>query len=165
MPFAFEEFPSVRTWLPKSDPDRIESLKAAFITGLTAGLVAAVILGIRRSMSLGLVDALQSTMTGLGGQTFWVGVAIASLSGSLFGITYRYAIRQDDNPQIKLGTVFAFTLVRGLALVNVAAALSLGGWPLLTGVLESLVIFATAGAMLELAFRLKWVAKVEMSTP
>lgn len=152
-------------WLPKSDPDRIESLKAAVVTGAAAGLAATVIFGLRRSIALGVQAGLSSVLTGLGGEAFWVGVAIATLSGSLFGITYRYAIRQDDNPQIKLGVIFAFALVRGLALVNVAAALSLRGWPFLAGILESLVIFATAGATLELAFRLQWVAKVSKQVP
>jgi hypothetical protein len=150
----------VNSWLPKSDPDRIESLKAAAITGATAGLMAAVISISRRLMALGLAATVNSLFQGLSGSTFLVGVAIATLSGSLFGITYRYAIRQDCNPQINLGVIFAFALVRGLALVNVAAALSLWGWPFLIGVLESLVLFATAGIALELAFRLKWVAKV-----
>jgi Na+-transporting NADH:ubiquinone oxidoreductase subunit NqrE len=151
--------------LPKTDPDRIESLKAASITGATAGFVAAMILGIRRTLALGFEEALHSLGAGLGGQTFLFSIAIAVLSGSLFGITYRYAIRQDENFQIQSGVVFAFALVRGLALVNVAAALSLRGWPFLTGILESVVIFAAAGAALELGFRLKWVAKVSCQVP
>jgi hypothetical protein len=151
----------VTDWLPKSDPDRIESLKTAAVAGFAAGLAATVIFGIRWGMALGLQEALNSVVTGLSGEAFWVGVAIATLSGSLFGITYRYAIRQDDNAQIKLGVIFAFALVRGLALVNVAAALSLQGWPFVTAVLESMVLFATAGAGLELLFWLKWVSKVK----
>ena len=94
------------------------------------------------------------------------GVAIATLSGSLF--RHYLPLRHPpgrNNPQIKLGVIFAFALVRGLALVNVAAALSLRGWPFLAGILESLVIFATAGATLELAFRLQWVAKVSKQVP
>lgn len=147
-------------WLPESDPDRIESLKAAVVTGATAGAVAALLLGMRRLTTLGFVIAAHSLVNGLGGGAFWLGVAIAALSGSLFGITYRYAIRQDNNLQINLGVIFAFALVRGLSLVDTAAALSLGGWPFLTGILESLALFATAAITLELTFRLQWVARV-----
>lgn len=139
----------------------MESLKAAFITGATASFVAATILGIRRGVALGFQAGLTSVFTGLSGGTFWVGVAIAAMAGSLFGITYRYAVRRDDNLQISLGVIFAFSLVRGLAMVNVGAALSLKGWPFLTGIFESLAIFATAGFALEMAFRWNWVDKVE----
>ena len=161
MPFAVEEFLPVNFGMLQSDPDRIESLKTAAVSGMAAGLTAAGILGIRRILALGIEEALQSILSGLGGSSFGVGVAIAALSGSLFGITYRYAIRRDRNLQINLGVILAFALVRGLALVNVAAALSLGGWPFLTGVLESLLIFAMAGTALEIAFQLKWIAKVK----
>ncbi len=147
-------------WLPNPDPDRIDSLKAAGVTGGTAGLVAATILGVRRGVALGVQEGVTSVLTGLGGGTFWVGVAIAALAGSLFGITYRYAVRRDNNFQINLGVIFAFSLVRGLALVNVAAALSLRGWPFLAGILESLAIFAAAGIALEVAFRWGWVDQV-----
>lgn len=147
-------------WMPKPDPDRLESLKSAGVTGTTAGLMAAGILGLRRVFALGIEEGLQSLFSGLGGSAFWVGVAIAALSGSVFGITYLYAIRRDRNFQINLGVIFAFALVRGLALVNVAAALSLRGWPFVTGVLESLLIFGAAAMAAEVAFRLGWIEKV-----
>jgi hypothetical protein len=87
-------------------------------------------------------------------------VAIAALSGSLFGITYRYAVRQNGNPQINLGVIFAFSLVRGLALVDVAAALSLKGWPWLLAVGESGLMFALAAGGIELGFRWSWIKPV-----
>jgi ABC-type uncharacterized transport system permease subunit len=148
----------VTPWLPPPDPDRIESLKGAMITGATAGLVAALVFWGRRLTALGFTAAIQSL--GLGSAAFWLGVAIAALCGGLFGITYRYAVRQDHNPQISLGVIMAFSLVRGLALVNIAAALSLGGWPFLAGIGESLALFATAGLVLEGAFRWGWVERV-----
>ncbi len=150
----------MNAWLPKSDPDRIESLKAALVTGTAAGGVAAILLWGRRVVALGAEAALDSVWAGLAGGSFWVSVVIAMLSGSLFGITYRYAVRQDENLQINLGVIFAFALVRGLALVNTAAALSLRGWPFLTGIGESVLMFVTAAVALELAFRMGGIKKV-----
>jgi hypothetical protein len=69
MPLTVEEFLPVNTWMPQSDPDRIESLKTAMVTGTTAGLVAAGILGLRRVLALGIEEALQSVLSGLGGSS------------------------------------------------------------------------------------------------
>ncbi|MBR8832010.1 MAG: hypothetical protein N5P05_001681 [Chroococcopsis gigantea SAG 12.99] len=43
-----------------------------------------------------------------------VKVFVSALSGFLFAVTYRYVIRDDDNPHLKDGAVAAFSLVRGL---------------------------------------------------
>ncbi|MGF1570267.1 MAG: hypothetical protein ACFCVD_19710 [Nodosilinea sp.] len=147
----------MQSWPTSTPEDRLESLKAATISGTGAGLMAATILLAHRVQAVGWSAALGSTLGGLGGWAFGVSIAIAALSGSLFGITYRYAVRQDPNPQIKVGVILAFTLVRGLALINVAAALSLGGWPFLTATLESLLMFTTAGGLLEIALQRRWI--------
>lgn len=146
---------------PFTDEDRIESLKAAVLAGVAAGMVAAGLLLAHRIPAVGFGAALASLRAGLSGSTFWISAAIAGLSGGLFGIIYRYAVRQDDNPQLKAGVVLAFSLVRGLALVNVAAAVSLQGWPFAVAIAESLLIFATAAASLELARQQKWIKPVE----
>ncbi|MEA5452509.1 hypothetical protein VB780_28310 [Leptolyngbya sp. CCNP1308] len=146
---------------PFTDEDRIESLKAAVLAGIAAGIVAAVLLLAHRVPSLGLGAALTSIASGLSGSTFWVSALIAGLSGGLFGITYRYAVRQDENSQLKAGVVLAFSLVRGLALVNVAAAVSLRGWPFAAAIAESLLIFTTAAASLELARQQNWIQPVK----
>lgn len=146
---------------PFTDEDRIESLKAAVLAGTAAGVMAGGILLAHRVPSLGWESALTTIASGLSGSTFWVSAAIAGLSGALFGITYRYAVRQDPNPQLKAGVVLAFSLVRGLALVNVAAAVSLRGWPFAVAIAESLLLFATAAAALEIAQRQGWVKTVK----
>jgi len=151
----------MQNWYFPGDPDRVESLKAASLTGAIAGLVGAVILLAHRGVSLGWVAALGSVTGGFSGGTFWVSVAIATVSGSLFGVTYRYAVRQDHNLQIQAGVILAFSVVRGLALVNVAAALELSGWPFLAAGLESLLLFALAGSALEWAMGRKWVGRVK----
>ena len=146
---------------PFTDEDRIESLKAAVLAGITAGLMAAALLLAHRVPSLGWGSTLTSIASGLSGSTFWVSATIAGLSGGLFGITYRYAVRQDPNLQLKAGVVLAFSLVRGLALVNVAAAVSLRGWPFAIAIAESLLLFAAAAAVLEVAQRQGWVKAVK----
>lgn len=146
---------------PFTDEDRIESLKAAVLAGIVAGLAAAVLLLAHRVPSLGWGAALASIASGLSGSTFWISSVIAGLSGGLFGITYRYAVRQDENSQLKAGVVLAFSLVRGLALVNVVAAVSLRGWPFAVAIAESLLIFATAAASLELARQQKRIKPVK----
>ncbi len=146
---------------PFTDEDRIESLKAAVLAGIAAGIVAAVLLLAHRVPSLGLGSALASIASGLSGSTFWISALIAGLSGGLFGITYRYAVRQDENSQLKAGVVLAFSLVRGLALVNVAAAVSLQGWPFAVAIAESLLMFTTAAASLELARQQRWIKAVK----
>jgi hypothetical protein len=153
----------VQHWYLPSDPDRVESLKTAILTGLTAALVAALVLLVHRGAALGVAAALGSALHGLRGLTFWVSVAIAALSGSLFGITYRYAVRRDRNLQLKTGVILAFTLVRGLALVNVGDALSLQGWPFVSAVCDSLLLFGVAGAALEGAMYRQWIRPVDPS--
>lgn len=144
----------------QDNQDRIASLQAAGLTGLMAGLVGSGLLLLHRSVALGWAAAAASTLDGLAGITFWVSVAIAALSGALFGITYRYVVRQDPSSYLRSGVIFAFSFVRGLALVNVGAAVTMMGWPFLVTITESLLMFALAAAALEIALRRGWIATV-----
>jgi hypothetical protein len=56
--------------------------------------------------------------------------------------------------------IFAFSFVRGLALVNVGAAVTMMGWPFLVAITESLLMFSLAAAGLEVALRQGWIARV-----
>lgn len=141
---------------PFTPQERRQSLKAALLGGSLAGTAAGLLLGLHRWQSLGLAGAWGSLGTGLSGWTFWIGAVIAGISGGLFGLTYRYAVRCDRNPQLKSGVVLAFGLVRGLALVDVASALS-QGWPFLAAVIESLLMFAIAALGLDLAMQNGWI--------
>lgn len=140
--------------------DRVASVQAAGLTGLIAGLAGSGLLLIHRAAALGWGGAAASTIDSLAGLTFWISVAIAALSGALFGITYRYAVRQDTSSYLRSGVIFAFSLVRGLALVNVGAAVAMMGWPFLVAITESLLLFALAAAGLEVALRQGWIATV-----
>lgn len=144
----------------QASQDRIASIQAAGLTGALAGVVGAGLLLLHRAAALGWAAAAASTVDGLAGLTFWISVAIAALSGALFGITYRYAVRQDTNSYLRSGVIFAFSFVRGLALVNVGAAVTMMGWPFLIAITESLLMFSLAAAGLEVALRQGWIATV-----
>jgi hypothetical protein len=48
----------------------------------------------------------------------------SAVEAALFAVVYRYATREDDNPQLKQGASGAFTIVRSLALLRVSASCS-----------------------------------------
>lgn len=129
--------------------ERIESLKAGTLAALSVSLAYGIVL---LSNSLVLAE-LQVT----NGVNFLVRVAIAWLSGFLFGVTYRYIIRDDSNPHLKTGAVFAFGLVRGLAQVDVGLNFPNAFWSFVLMGGESLLLFAIARLTLDFAIRNSWV--------
>lgn len=151
---------SGETRLGQTSQDRIASIQAAGLAGTMAGLAGSGLLMVHRAAALGWAAAAASTIDGLAGITFWISVAIAALSGALFGITYRYVVRQDSSSYLRSGVIFAFSFVRGLALVNVGAAVTMMGWPFLVAITESLLLFSLAAAVLEVALRRGWIATV-----
>jgi hypothetical protein len=83
---------------------------------------------------------------------------MALVGGFLFGVTYRYAIRRDTNPQLKSGVVLAFGLVRAFGQVDAGLSFEAGKMPGLQELLplavvgvESVVLFAIAGLVLDWA--------------
>ena len=88
---------------PFTPAERIESAKVAIAGGLTAGFIALVWLLLNRYVQGELSWAVLQGGWNLANLTLLVNGAIAALSGSLFALTYRYAIRQDDNPQSRSG--------------------------------------------------------------
>jgi len=44
-----------------------------------------------------------------------------SIAGALFGLVYRYAVRRDNNPQLRQGVVGAFAITRTVATVRVSS--------------------------------------------
>jgi hypothetical protein len=134
--------------------DRTESLKA--------GVTAAAALGIAFTGILGLHLIWPNLPTS---GIWWLHGASALIAGFLFGITYRYIVRQDQNSHLKSGAVLAFGLVRGLAQINPASVtphlspsrllLEVGCSGLI--VMESIVLFAVAQLVLEQALSRGWV--------
>ena len=128
--------------------ERIESVKAGSLSGITAGIgyVSIAMLGTpilpeyaRSSISLGLA------------------AAISIVTGFLFGITYRYIIRTDRNDHLNSGAVLAFGLVRGLAQIDVSKFELSQIWLDVSIVAESILLFSIARYVLDRALVAGWV--------
>ncbi|BBD62388.1 hypothetical protein NIES2109_52280 [Nostoc sp. HK-01] len=131
--------------------ERLESLKAGMI-GVFSLSVTWLITNLFNALVLArYFDILTSLQVTLHWYLF-VSWAIASFSGLLFGVTYRYIIRQDQNLQLKAGGVMAFGLVRGLAQIEF-------DWSLAGAVLasESVLWFIVAAIALNQAIQVGWV--------
>jgi hypothetical protein len=141
--------------------ERIESLKAGTVSALSLALVESVI-AVGNSLVLAEFErftALHMTTT-----VDWLGrIAIAFISGFLFGITYRYVIRDDENSHLKDGAVLAFGLVRGLAPVEINQSLLDTVWLLGVLSLESLICFLVARFTLDWAFHHHWIKPLKSS--
>jgi hypothetical protein len=145
--------------------ERIESLKAGTLSALSVTLVyiAIAVASANGAIPLGndfllpaQVDLLRDFQIGININLF-VKVAMAFLSGFLFGVTYRYIIRDDDNPHLKSGAVLAFGLVRGLALIEGEDNFFDSFWLLGILVIESIIYFAIARFTLDWAISHNWL--------
>ncbi|MBE9101521.1 hypothetical protein [Vacuolonema iberomarrocanum] len=141
--------------------DRLESLKAGLVGAsallptellrLSLGWLQPFWPGFTNPLALGsvLTPAVWATLFHFGE---------TALAGFLFGVTYRYAIRQDTNPQLKTGTVLAFALARGLGQADIGWQLS-SNWHLwIGGAIESVGLFAIAALLLNTALQKGWIA-------
>lgn len=145
-----------------STAERLESLKAGSLAALSL-LLAFGLVAIANNLILAKLPALTTLQTTAIDLNLVVRCAIASISGFLFGVTYRYAIRRDTNPQLKAGVVFAFGLVRGLAQVDVELsghtsillAKNIGFYAALA--LESMLMFAIAAIILDFTIQRHWI--------
>ncbi|MBD2355552.1 hypothetical protein H6G41_13160 [Tolypothrix sp. FACHB-123] len=137
--------------------ERIESLKVGII-GAFSLFIAFIITSLVNTLVL---VRYFPTLVNLAIQPlnldFALSGAIASFSGFLFGATYRYIIRKDNNPHLKSGGVLAFGLVRGLSQIE-------AGWNSLATVLpylilagESVLWFAIAAKAIDTAMQLGWL--------
>ncbi|NJO93509.1 MAG: hypothetical protein HC820_02485 [Hydrococcus sp. RM1_1_31] len=128
--------------------ERIESIKAGILAAMSFGAVYGVVL-----LSNRLLLAVQVSI----GIDLFIKVAIALLSGFLFGVTYRYIVRSDRNSHLKDGAVLAFGLVRGLATIEVSGNLQQNIWLLSLISFESLFCFAIARFTLDFALERVWI--------
>lgn len=140
-----------------SPAERLESLKAGIIGGGAALVLVGSTLLIYPWVAAqwpdqwaGLTQMAVLPAAGISG-------AIATLAGFLFGVTYRYVIRQDPNPHLKSGAVLAFGLVRGLAQVDAGLRLGDSAAVVLVLLVESLLLFAIARLALDGAIQAGWV--------
>lgn len=130
-----------------SSAERIESVKAGIVG---AGCLASV----EMSVSLLKIIFLAEIQ---GFDLHWLlEIAIATVSGFLFGVTYRYVVRNDSNNHLNDGAVLAFGLVRGLALAEEKLMVAEIWWGVLL-VFQSLLGFAIARMVLDLAISRKLI--------
>ena len=92
--------------LRSSSADRLESVKAGVIGGLGGSLVS-----LPYALLYGLVN-------GFSAQFEFDHDALA-LCVALFSITYRYAVRMNENSKLREGVIGAFALTRTLSMVDV----------------------------------------------
>jgi hypothetical protein len=149
-----------------NDREKIESVKA----GTIAALCLLVVFAIASWGNHWLLAQASASLVSLPLVNLsQVKVALASaagvaISGFLFGMTYRYVIRDDRNPHLKSGAVLAFGLVRAIPQVEPAISQLIGHipnlaeiWPFALIGLESLILFAAARIVLDWAIARKWV--------
>ncbi|MEH2415727.1 hypothetical protein [Nostoc sp.] len=136
--------------------ERLESLKAGIIGGLSVCFAFAIASLLNTFVLAKYFQTLASLQSDVNWH-WWLSGAVATFTGLLFGITYRYIIRSDQNPQLKAGGVLAFGLVRGLTQIEL-------GWnshstilPFLVLAFESILWFGIAAIALDIAIQFRWV--------
>lgn len=144
--------------MPSLVTERIESVKAGIVGAGTFAIAELVIL----LMSYSAFNLLSegdfinlATMVTIN-EVWLLQLIIGAVSGFLFGVTYRYVIRNDTNSHLNDGAVLAFGLVRGLALVEQ----NLLGSELLSVlflIIQSIICFAIARLVLDLAIAHKFI--------
>ncbi|MBH8560730.1 hypothetical protein I8748_00645 [Nostoc sp. CENA67] len=136
--------------------ERLESLKAGIIGGFSLSSAFIIASFVNTSLLAKYFPSLAYLQIDFNWH-WWLSCAIAVFSGLLFGVTYRYIIRSDQNPQLKAGGVLAFGLVRGLSQIEI-------GWnshstvlPFLVLAVESISLFAVGAIALHTAIQLGWL--------
>jgi uncharacterized membrane protein len=130
--------------------ERIESIKAGGMAAVSVAFVFPITV---------LANDWVATRFAAVPMNYWVSGAIALFAGFLFGITYRYVIRQDDNSHLKSGAVLAFGLVRGLAQVDVGISIHHTIVPVVVLAMESILLFAIARLILDWAMTQGWIQR------
>ena len=147
------KFPILNSSVDLSNAERIESLKAGMIAALALTVTYIAIAAVNALVLAVEFEPLRGLQLSIG-INLLVRVAIAFLSGFLFGITYRYVIREDKNSHLKDGAVLAFGLVRGLAPVEAVQPIT---WLLAIFGIESILCFWVARLTLDWAIERNWV--------
>ncbi|MCC3407704.1 MAG: hypothetical protein JGK17_19335 [Microcoleus sp. PH2017_10_PVI_O_A] len=150
--------------------ERVESLKAGSVAALSCLLAFGSIALVNTLILAQRWDALAGLQVRAIDLNFGLRGLMAFLGGFLFGVTYRYAIRRDTNPQLKSGVVLAFGLVRAFGQLDAGLSFEgglffeVGKMPALLELLpfavvgvESVVLFAIAGLVLDWAIGRKLI--------
>lgn len=141
--------------MPDLKQERIESVKVGVVAAIAFVFANLIFMVFHNSILARQIILFAQLPTVLDYRIF-LRIAIAWASGFLFGVTYRHIIRDDDNPHLKDGAVLAFGIVRGLALLEDTDFSDRFWFSAILGV-ESIICFAIARSILDLAFQKKWV--------
>lgn len=150
---------AVITWA-----ERVESLKAGSLAGLLAALFFGGTLVGNPALLRWLMPLLGKSMNALEiapvtppDFRLLASWTIAAFSGFLFGVTYRYILRKDQNPHLKSGAILAFGLVRGLAQIDSVLVDQQSLLPCAILGLESILLFMVARLGLDSALQQGWI--------
>lgn len=145
--------------------ERIESVKAAVLSAVGGSLAAA---------PVSVVEALANGGAGGFDGQWEFNTDMLAVELFLFGVCYRYCVREDGNPMLKQGVVGAFAIERTLSLIRIPASCSalplscgppLGyvSWDMIYQAagagLPSFVAFGAGALLLEVAFEENWVGR------
>lgn len=136
--------------------ERLESLKAGILGSFALGFAFVVTSFVNTLVLAKYFPTLASLQIDFDWQ-WWVSGLVAAFCGLLFGVTYRYIIRFDQNPQLKAGGVLAFGLVRGLTQIEVGWNFSSTVLPFVVLAVESISWFALAAIAVDTAIQLRWI--------
>jgi hypothetical protein len=128
--------------------ERIESVKAGSLSGITAGI---------SYVAIAMIEILMLPESSRSLVSLGLEAAISIVTGFLFGVTYRYIVRTDRNNHLNSGAVLAFGLVRGLAQIDVSKFELSQIWidGLIVG--KSILLFSIARYLLDLALTAGWI--------
>lgn len=134
--------------------ERIESVKAGLV-GAGTFAIAELIVVLLRATTIKALPQYNLAPVILNWELL-LQISFGAISGFLFGVTYRYIIRDDRNSHLNDGAVFAFGLIRGLALIenNLIWSEILSLIFLIT---QSIVCFAISRFILDLAISRKLI--------
>lgn len=137
--------------------ERWQSLKAGILGAIVTSLIFTLLTAIHHRLLLADVEQVLTLPTWHHAPQWIVSCAIAALSGFLFAVTYRYVVRQDQNPHLKSGAVGAFSLVRGLAQAETSWHEQASFVILTAIVLESFFLFGVVRILLDMALQHRWI--------
>ncbi|MBW4512637.1 MAG: hypothetical protein KME64_40020 [Scytonematopsis contorta HA4267-MV1] len=133
--------------------ERLESAKAGAIGGLClffAFIISCIVNNFVLSQYFEILKYLSIKTVNL---HLLLSLGVTTFSGLLFGVTYRYIIRSDKNPQLKAGGIMAFGLVRGLAQIDIGIKEVGLILPFVVLGLESILYFALAAFVIDVAIK------------
>jgi hypothetical protein len=133
--------------------ERIESLKAGLVGAIAATGVFGIGILIEINRAAWFAQTGHALTLNLISLSTLFEASVALLSGFLFGVTYRYVVRNDRNSHLQSGAVLAFGLVRGLAQIDLSDTYSLAGFKLLS----SLLLFGAAAKLLDWLMQRGWL--------